>query len=420
MAGPSVYQTPTAISNSMFQHAAARYSPAASTREKGIGRPNSFAHAACRFGCACRSVACYPVTMMIRYDTSRTWRWNLEHAPDPGVPVVCAPVPGHWSWCGLPVDSPLGIPAGPLLNSQWLLYYANRGFDVLVYKTVRSSARDCYPLPNLVPVRTGPLETAGATLPESRQMDGTWAVSFGMPSQPPDLWRRDVTAARDRLPAGKVLVVSVVGTQDESIKTPRAALEQLADDFATCAAWAMDSGAHGIEANFSCPNVATADGQLYQQPECAAEVAERIRDRIGAAPLVLKIGRVESQAAATDLLQHIGPFVNGLAMTNSIAAHVSGQDGRLLFGGQRRGICGAATRGASVDQTALFRKASNAGQLTLDLIGVGGISTADHVREYLAAGADSVAVATAAMMNAEIGLSLRQALTPPCTEQPSC
>jgi hypothetical protein len=43
-------------------------------------------------------------------------------------------VPGHWTFCGLPVASPLGMPAGPLLNSRWILHYAALGFDVLTYK----------------------------------------------------------------------------------------------------------------------------------------------------------------------------------------------------------------------------------------------------------------------------------------------
>ena len=187
-------------------------------------------------------------------------------------------------------------------------------------------------------------------------------------------------------------------------------LQQLADDFAVCAKWAVENGAHGVEANFSCPNVSTADGQLYQQPEAAGLVAERIRDSIGDAPLVLKIGRVATAADATELQQHVAPFVNGLAMTNSIAAQVIADDGELLFDGQSRGICGDATRAASIAQTAMCRQALAAAGHNLDLIGVGGISTADHVREYLSAGATSVALATAAMVDPDIGLQIRSSL----------
>lgn len=344
--------------------------------------------------------------MSDRYRIDETWRWNLDHAP-PANSAESAPIPGEWKWCGLPVNSPLGISAGPLLNSGWLLYYANRGFDILVYKTVRSSQRACYPLPNLVPVVTGPLTTPGLTLDESPEMQGSWAVSFGMPSQTPDAWRQDVETARDHLASGQVLVVSVVGTQAEGTDSGDESLDQLADDFALCAKWAMESGAHGIEANFSCPNVSTADGQLYQHPDAAGKVAARIRDAIGDAPLVLKIGRVTTAASAVDLISSVGPYVNGLAMTNSIAASVKGSDGRLLFDGQCRGICGDATRAASVEQTRMFRTIVDDAPWSVELIGVGGISSATHVHEYLDAGADSIALATAVMIDPAVGEKIR-------------
>ncbi|MCA9051883.1 MAG: hypothetical protein KDA89_24260 [Planctomycetaceae bacterium] len=353
--------------------------------------------------------------MIDRYAADQTWQWNVDHAPSVGVRRNPTAVPGTWRWCGLPTASPLGIPAGPLLNSAWLLYYANLGFDILVYKTVRSRVRDCYPIPNLVPVEVGQFSTAGAVLQATSAPSKTWAVSFGMPSQLPDVWRQDVQTAREGLSNGQVLVVSVVGTQDESVTDPEASLEQLADDFARCAAWAADSGAHGVEANFSCPNVCTADGQLFQHPEHAGFVAERIRSRIGSTPLVLKIGRVTETADAERLLHSVGPFINGIAVTNSIAARVQADSGELLFDGQPRGICGDAIREACLDQVRLFRqvidrRAASAGHPRPDLIGVGGISTADHVRDYLTAGADSVGLATAVMQNPEVGLQIRSAL----------
>ena len=348
------------------------------------------------------------------YDNSQTWLWNLRHAPSVfhsqnvncilETPDVDS---NSWLWCGLPVASPLGIPAGPLLDRHWLLHYAALGFDVLVYKTVRSVARDCYALPNLVPVGCSALSSAGTTISATQKMQGSWAVSFGMPSQHPDIWRKDVAAARSGLEEGKVLVVSVVGTQDVTIADTAESLDKLAEDFALCAAWAMESGAHGVEANFSCPNVTTADGQLYQQPESAGVVAERIRRRIRNAPLVLKIGNVTTPDQARQLLSAVGPYINGLAMTNSISAHVADKDGALLFGGQVRGICGKAIRAASIAQTRMFRSIIDAHGLPLDLIGVGGISCANDVREYLQAGATSVGIATAAMIDPQIGTRIR-------------
>ena len=90
------------------------------------------------------------------YVPTKSYRWNYEHPPQP-VEVDIPSLAGDWRFVGLPVESPLGIAAGPLLNGRWCLYYASLGFDVLTYKTVRSSARASYPLPNLLPVDCGPL-----------------------------------------------------------------------------------------------------------------------------------------------------------------------------------------------------------------------------------------------------------------------
>src|SRR6188474_1794120 len=92
--------------------------------------------------------------VLVGYDRSKSYEWNYEHVPMP-VDMQVPVVPGEWQFCGLPVDSPLGIPAGPLLNGRWILYYASLGFDVLTYKTVRSRERASYALPNLQPVQGG-------------------------------------------------------------------------------------------------------------------------------------------------------------------------------------------------------------------------------------------------------------------------
>lgn len=337
------------------------------------------------------------------YRPDQTYRWNYDHAPHPPFVAAVAPVPGRWTFCGLPVDSPLGIPAGPLLNGRWVLYYAALGFDVLTYKTVRSVAREGYPLPNLVPVDAGRMHGSEDWVPEAREMTGSWAVSFGMPSMAPDVWRADVEWTKGKLPKDKVLSVSVVGTVQ-----PDWTIDDLAADYAQCAKWAIDAGADCVETNFSCPNVSTCDGQLYQQPESAALVAARVREAVGRRPYIVKIGHTSREGEAAALLEALTPFADALAMTNSVATRVRGLDGQFLFDGQRRGICGDATREASLAQLKLFTRLAAECGVSTKMIAVGGASTARHVREYLDAGAESVHLATAAMVDPETGLRIRR------------
>lgn len=340
-----------------------------------------------------------------RYDRTNTYDWNYEQAPEP-IEFEIPHVPGNWQFCGLSVASPLGIPAGPLLNSRWLLYYAGLGFDVLVYKTVRSSHRECYALPNLLPIHCdGMLTGKEDSIPVANEMAGSWAVSFGMPSKSPAIWRTDVERARNLLARDKVLCVSVVGSMQ-----PDWTIDDLAQDYARCADWAVQSGADAVEVNFSCPNVATCDGQLYLNFSAAQIVAARVRQAIGNVPLIVKIGHMTQADDVERFLDAVQDQVNGLAMTNSIAVRVNSSDGTALFDGNKRAICGNVTREAAVEQIRLFAQALKKRKRTLDLIGVGGVSSANDVEQFLNSGAQSVHIATAAMVNPATAIEIRQRL----------
>lgn len=342
-----------------------------------------------------------------RYDPLQTYQWNYENAPDP-VELEQHNVPGQWLFCGLPVSSPLGIPAGPLLNGKWILYYASLGFDVLTYKTVRSTSRACYPLPNLQPVDTVPLTGKEQRVPISKTMQGSWAVSFGMPSASPDIWRKDIEQVRKQLSSHKILSVSVVGSAQ-----PGWTLDDLAQDYALCAKWAIESGADCVETNFSCPNVCTQDGQLFQQPKAAALVASHVKEVTGSVPYLIKIGHVPNLIQAQELLTAISPYATGIVMTNSVATAVSDPKGTLLFDGEQRGICGNATKEASLKQLKMFAqliREQPEDVPTPTLVSCGGISSAADVKAFLAAGAQATHLATAAMCNPLIASQIRKSL----------
>ena len=337
-----------------------------------------------------------------RYDISKSYEWNYDNAPPPQ-DVEVATVPGNWSLCGLEVDSPLGIPAGPLLNGAWCLYYASLGFDVITYKTVRSGERLCYPLPNLQPVSCGELKGGEPTVPSSAEMLGSWAVSFGMPSKAPEKWQADVQQTRDALPNGKLLIVSTVGTMQEHWS-----IDDLAHDYGECCRMAVESGADVVEINFSCPNVATCDGQLYQNPQDSGRVAEIVRGKIGDAPLVVKVGHILDTEVIPQLVSELDRSVQAIAMTNSIATHVTDSSGETMFSGQLRGICGEATREASLEQVRHFAKPIAEQNSAIEIIGVGGIGSLSHVQQFLDAGAKSTHLATAAMVDPSVALEIRR------------
>lgn len=231
---------------------------------------------------------------MIRYDIGQSYDWNYVHAPksDPDVDVPA--LNDSWDFCGLRVDSPLGMSAGPLLNSDWIRYYGKLGFSVLTYKTVRSVYRACFGLPNLLPVHSARLNGPGKQVVAASTSEPvqSWAISFGMPSKDPESWRKDVEKARGSLGSEQVLVVSVVASPEENWT-----LEQIAADFTRCAVWALEAGA----------------------------------------------GAVRDSA-------------NALRTVNSISASVLDQTGSAAFGGLSRGIGGRCIRDRSNAEAKLLRE----------------------------------------------------------------
>ena len=342
---------------------------------------------------------------MTRYDISRSYDWNYDHAPAGPYQPARNPAPGEWRFCGLPVRSPIGIPAGPLLNSAWILYYASLGFDSLTYKTVRSSYRACYEPPNLLPVASERLDDAGMTLTACAGGSHTWAISFGMPSKAPEEWRADVERARRGLAEGQVLSVSVVASPSAGWT-----MAQVAGDFAVCAKWAVDAGAQVVEANLSCPNVCTKEADLYLSPEASAEIAAEVRSRIGNTPLALKVGLFPGREEAEALVRAVGPYADAISATNSITAAVQDADGSVLFDGLKRGIGGKAITERCNREMEMLAEIVRETGAELELIGVGGVTTARDVRERLAAGASHVHLATAPMIDPGAGLKIREGL----------
>ena len=338
-----------------------------------------------------------------RYDWSRSYEWNYLNPPTvTSLPVP--DVPGHFHFLGKKVASPLGVAAGPLLNGHWVLYYASLGFDVLTYKTVRSRERTCYEMPNLLPVRQGEGFdwNRNRVLLGSEHMDGSWAVSFGMPSRSPDFWTEDIAWTRKRLSPEKLLSVSVVATPEASTS-----LSDLAMDYARTAELAVESGADVIEANFSCPNVDSPDGQLYQNPDACVSVAKAIRERIGEIPLILKIGELSGEACIVELFSKLENHAQAFSMINCLAARVNDEKGNWFFQGAQRGIAGPMISSRVVEQVTSFTRIKRENKFEMEVISVGGIRDYGGIQTHLNLGAHAVHVATAAMLNTRMAIDAK-------------
>ncbi|MBI4606797.1 MAG: hypothetical protein HY721_32940 [Planctomycetes bacterium] len=348
------------------------------------------------------------------YRVDRTYLWNYEHGPSlegplpavPGAPGMCgmrgvraAPLK---DLMGLRVASRFGISAGILLNSRWIEAFARLGFDLLTYKTVRSARRSCYPLPNWVylePAGPGrgargrgrgpPVFRRRARMPRDVR-HVTSAVCFGMPCMEPAVWRADVRRARRVLGRGQALVVSVVGTPRGGGKGPSLG-EALAEDYVRCARWAAEAGAHAVEANLSCPNVCTAEGQVYQDPELSRALAAALRDALPSTPLLLKAGRFESRARLEAFYRAVEGKADAVVLVNGVSGRVVDELGEPVFRGHEAvGILGRWIHGRAVRNVREAVAASRAEGLRTLTIAVGGVLSVEDAADFFNAGAAAV------------------------------
>ena len=317
------------------------------------------------------------------------------------------------SFLGISANSRLGIPAGPLLNSEWISFYARMGFDLLVYKTVRTHPHPSYPAPNCLYVSVnGDLTPESLVTPligipgmePASMREITITNSFGMPSQDPSIWQKDVELARSMIGKGQVLIVSVVGTEREG--------ESIADNFTRAAKMAVEAGAMAIEMNFSCPNVKGTEGQIFQDPSTAGDIARKVRKGIGTKiPLIAKVGYIGSSQAAADLVTAIGPSLNGIAAINTLSATIINPEGRPALPGpgrEKSGVCGNGIRKAALEVVSRLAKEVGKKKLPLSLIAVGGIMTVEDIDLALSSGADFAMSATGAMWDPFLAYHMKQ------------
>ncbi len=358
------------------------------------------------------------------YNIDLSYDDNYSQGPDfdgtlPDLAKINRGLPGVTLF-GRKLNSTLGVPAGPLLNSAYIKLYADLGFDVLTYKTVRSMRFASHPFPNVLAVaaEAGQMEGESAekptlyTLPNDNGPLDSLSItnSFGMPSRDPQTWMADVANAKTFLNDGQMLVVSVVGSAKHG-----GSLQDLADDFALTARLAVEAGAEAVEANFSCPNVQSGEGSLYQSPEAVRIITSAMRKSLGNVPLILKMGYLADDNLVLEVMREaVQNGASALSAINTIPAKVLTADGQQALPGEGRltsGICGATLKPAGLAMARKLKEARRTLGLKaedLALIGVGGVMIAEDALEYFDLGLDGVQSGTGAMWNPLLAAEFKQ------------
>jgi dihydroorotate dehydrogenase len=334
------------------------------------------------------------------YDITRSYEDNYREGP------FIAQAPPERSdaprerFLGFEVRSKIGIAAGPLLNARWVAAYAQMGFDLPIYKTVRTRSCPSHPPPNCVFLdRDAPLEETDfgkplrATKQSPQRVDQISITnSFGMPSRDPAVWQADVAVAKQSLGVGQILIVSVVGTPDET------GPEGLADDYARGARQAAEAGADAVEINLSCPNVVSKEGSVFCDPAFSSDISRAVKRAIGPVPLIIKIGYIADATRLAQVVAANAPHIQAISAINTLSFEVFQSDGvPALPGRVRSGVCGSAIRPCAMAQARRTVDLVRREKYDIAVIGVGGVMTPDHVRDYFNLGVDAVMSATGAM-----------------------
>jgi len=148
-----------------------------------------------------------------------------------------------------------------------------------------------------------------------------------------------------------------------------------------------------IELNISCPNVKEGGIQFGIDPEMAATVTEKVK-KISNVPVYVKLSpNVTNIVEMAKAIEVAG--ADGLTMINTLTGmqiHLPSR--KPVIANKTGGLSGAAIKPIAIRMIYEVKQ-----HVSIPIIGMGGIETAEDVLEFLLAGASAVAVGTANFKN---------------------
>jgi len=349
------------------------------------------------------------------YDPEKSYEKNYNQGPfgafSDGKIYQQSGEPRH-DFLGHKVYLPFGIPAGPLLNSKFCKAAFEKGFDICIYKTVRSNTFSCHPFPNVLAIHPKgdlTLEKLKKPLIADKKYTDPLSItnSFGVPSKISTIWQKDVKKAVAAAGKGQILVLSFMGT----VK-PNQTQQEFVDDYILTARLAAETGAHILETNLSCPNIGN-EGLVCYNLDITEKIAEGIRRVIGDKPFVLKVGYYQDNKQLESLAEIADKYADSIAGINTLQAEIRDSKHNQALPGSsarlRSGVCGSGIKWAGLDFVRRLSAIKKRRKFKFSIEGVGGVLKPEDYKKYRNAGADSVMSATGAMWNPSLAIETKKA-----------
>lgn len=172
------------------------------------------------------------------------------------------------------------------------------------------------------------------------------------------------------------IIANIAGSTIEEYKTVAESFNQT-DDISA------------LELNISCPNVKEGGVQFGTDPEMAAEVTRTVKQASNY-PVYVKLSpNVTDIVAMAKAVEDAG--ADGLSMINTLTGmQINLNRRQQLLANQTGGLSGPAIKPIAIRM--IYEVSQH---VSIPIIGMGGIRTAEDVLEFLLAGASAIAVGTA-------------------------
>lgn len=151
------------------------------------------------------------------------------------------------------------------------------------------------------------------------------------------------------------------------------------------------AGVAGFELNLSCPNTSAGGIEFGASADCVQRIVSLCRTRTRL-PLVAKLSPVLPDIAGMAIVAR-DAGADGISVVNTLPGLLHAESGARRLGNGSGGVSGPALLAIGV--LAAARVVERTGGMPV--IGVGGVRSAEDVRQYLSVGATLVAMGTAAL-----------------------
>lgn len=309
------------------------------------------------------------------------------------------------SFLGKKLFSPIGIAACPLTaTAKGVTMCSQNGYDIITYKTIRSSEKEGYQAPHMFSIDTASLagwspgdtivlsDTEHAEYNQQKEIFDTITNSYGISSKKPIETVLDIQQSKSLLHPNQMLIVSIYGSGNTK--------KEIINDFIKAAYLAVIGNADALELNLSCPNI--TKGMIYEDHTMVYDLCKAVKQTFPHIPLIIKVGyfnNLKNMKAVLCAAHYAG--VRAICGINSIPISIIDEHGHPLFGKQRAvsGLSGAKLLPYTQEFIKNARAIIENESLDLALCATGGITQAHQFDLLLEAGADVVQCATGALLN---------------------